>query len=173
MARPRKASSELGSVAACNEALHELLLVTLQLEALGTERDRKVAEAFAGYEGAINEALARKVDLETQLRTYYMAHLRECEQDGKRSLALYWGVLGRRMGNPALKLLNKSWTWGAVLVRLRERFGDRFLRLREPEVDKDLVKAELDEEKLRDCGMKVEQAETFFAEPDRSKPVEG
>src|ERR1035441_5019463 len=46
--------------------------------------------------------------------------------------------------NPtALKLKNRSWTWGSVLVVLREKFGDRYLRRRDPEIDKDLVKAEL------------------------------
>lgn len=172
VARPKKPSGELGSLAECNEALHELLLVTLQLEGLRADRDRKRAEADAAYEPAIDTATRRAADLEAQLQHYYVTHLPEVEKDGKRSVQLYWGVLGQRLGNPALKLLNKSWTWGAVLVKLRAKFGDRFIRTREPEIDKDLAKAELDAAALRDCGLKVDQDEKFYAEPDRGRSGE-
>ena len=61
-----------------------------------------------------------------------------------------------------------------VLARaLRERFGDRFLRLADPEIDKDLVKSELTSEQLGDCGLRLDQDERFFAEPARLPAAEG
>jgi phage host-nuclease inhibitor protein Gam len=172
VARPKKASAELASIDDCNEALHELLLITLKLEGLTADRDRERAAVDARFEGLIDTATARKKDLDMQLQQYYMAHLDQVEKDGKRSLGLYWGVIGRRMSPPALKLLNKSWTWRTVLIKLREKFGDRFIRTKDPEVDKDLVKAELDDARLRECGLKLDQDEAFFAEPDRAKKAE-
>ena len=55
------------------------------------------------------------------------------------------------------------------MAKLRDKFGERFLRLREPEVDKDKVKAELPDGRLKEFGLKVEQEETFYAEPDRTR----
>ena len=54
---------------------------------------------------------------------------------------------------------------------LREKFGDRFLRTRDPEVDKDLVKAELPAAELGVYGLKLDQDETFYAEPARLEAV--
>lgn len=172
MARPKKPSGELGSVEECNAAMQRVLLLTLQLEGLRADRDQAIAQMSAKYEPSIDKALAEKQDIEAQLQQYYMAHLREVEKDGKRSLALYWGTIGRRATPPALRLLNKSWTWRTVLVKLREKYGSRFLRMREPEPDKDLVKAELDTDALRECGLKLDQDEVFFCEPDRQRAPE-
>jgi CHASE2 domain-containing sensor protein len=68
-------------------------------------------------------------------------------------------------------LKNRAWTWGTVLILLREKFGDRFLRAKAPEIDKDLVKAEIDEDDLGDFGLKLEQDETWYAEPARLPEV--
>jgi hypothetical protein len=60
-----------------------------------------------------------------------------------------------------------------VLVRLREVFGSRFIRKPEPEIDKAAIKkADLDADQLKGCGLKIEQAETFFAEPERTPTTE-
>src|SRR5581483_12979 len=94
------------------------------------------------------------------------------ERDGRRSLQLYWGVIGRRLSPPSLRLLNKSWTWSAVMARLRDRFGARYLRVKEPEVDKEAVKSEIAPERLKEFGLRLESEEQFFAEPNRDRASE-
>ena len=167
MARPKKASVVLGSIEECTRAMSGLLVAITDLETLTAERDLAVAAASQRFEAGMDDAKLRRDDLSAALRTYYMAHVDEIETDGRRSIQLANGVMGRRLSPPALKLANRSWTWAAVLIRLRAKFGARFLRTRDPEIDKDLVKAELAIEELRALGLKLEQDETWYAEPSR------
>lgn len=170
MARPRKATVILASIEECTAAMRKLLLATLDHERATAERDGYMALAMKQYEKRLQTLTEKRQDLDLQLQNYYMTHLGEVERDGKKSVQLQYGVMGRRFGNPSLRLLNKSWTWTAVLVKLREHFGKKFLRLRDPEVDKDKVKTELPEEQLGEYGMKLAQAESFYV--DLFRPAE-
>jgi phage host-nuclease inhibitor protein Gam len=172
MARPKKATNELGNLEDCNAAMYRLLLSTLNREKLVAARDLQVAAAQKLFEHDIDADTGNIADLTAQLQQYYVTHIDACEQDGRKSVQLTYGVMGTRLSPPALKLLNKSWTWAAVLAKLREVMGDRFLRQRDPEVDKDAVKQEIPEERLKDYGLKLAREETFYAEPQRP-PAEG
>jgi phage host-nuclease inhibitor protein Gam len=172
MARPKKAAIALTSISECTRAMGELLVALTDLEALTAERDMAVAAASQKFEGIMDDAKTRRDELQAALREYYMAHVDELEKEGRRSIQLVNGTMGRRMAPPKLALLNRSWTWAAVMVRLREKYGARFLRLRDPEIDKDLVKAELAIEELKALGVRIDQDETFYAEPARM-PAEG
>ena len=173
MARPRKASETLDSIEECQEAMRCLKLAAIEQERLEGARDVKVTRITEEYAGDIALQVTARSNVEPALQNYYMAHLEELEKDGKKSVQLTHGVMGRRLGTAALKLLNKSWTWESVLARLREVFGARFVRLAEPEVDKPAVKkADLSADQLKAVGLKVEQAESFFAEPDRTATTE-
>jgi hypothetical protein len=167
MGRPRKTAIELKSIAECTEAMSELLIVTTQIETLVADRDQTVAKTTAIYETGLDVGRSRKAGLEAALKDYYYGHLESLEKDGARSFQLANGVMGRRANPPRLAPLNKGWTWASILVRLRERYGVRFLRERAPEVDKDLVKAELAGEDLKAMGLQLAQDETFYAEPAR------
>jgi phage host-nuclease inhibitor protein Gam len=163
---------DLQSLDDCAAAMSDLLTVTLQLEGLVADRDLAVAKASATYEPAIDTGRARKADIEAALKAYYYGHLSEVEKDGKKSVQLANGVMGRRDNPARLALKNRQWTWAAVLAILREKAGDRFLRLRDPEIDKDLVKAEIAPEALGEVGLKLEQDETFYAVPARLPEVD-
>ena len=167
MARPKKASVELGSIDDCTRAMGELLIAVTDLAILTAESDRARASASAKFEAGLDGARARKADLETALRNYYYAHLAEVEQGGVKHKVLANGVMGRRDNSPKLALKNRSWTGASVLIVLREKFGDRFLHTRDPEVNKDMVKAELPAADLGVYGLKLDQDETFYAEPLR------
>src|ERR1022692_714395 len=167
MARAKKASVVLGSIDDCTRAMGELLVAITELEILTAESDRARALASAQFETRLDAAHMQKDGLEMALRDYYYTHLAEVEQGGVKHKQLANGVMGRRDNPTALKLKNRSWTWGSVLVVLREKFGDRYLRRRDPEIDKDLVKAELPADDLGAYGLKLEQDETFYAEPTR------
>ena len=168
MARPRKVAA-LGNLDEFQEAMRLLKLAVIERERLVASRDKKVATIVEGYAPEIAVQVSACADIELQLQNYYMAHLEDLEKDGKKSVQLTHGIVGRRLGNPALKLLNKSWTWPSALVRLREVFGDRFIRMADPEVDKaGIRKADLAADQLRLVGLKIEQGEDFYAEPDRT-----
>lgn len=173
MARPRKATGTLESLQQCTEALRTMLVATTEIERLQAERDASMARLFKTYERDLARQVEIKSDLELQLQQYYMTHLKEIEKDGKKSIELTYGVMGRRLAPAALKLLNKAWTWTAALVSLRERFGDRYLRKRDPEIDKDLVKAEIPEADLANYGLQIKQEENFYIELQRPAEQQG
>jgi phage host-nuclease inhibitor protein Gam len=170
--RPIKPSAVLGSIEECNGALRRLLLATLRRERLQCDREQAVVVATHKYEESIAKALAEEKDLGAQLQHYYMGHLAELEKDGRKSVELTYGVMGRRASPPALKLLNKAWTWGLALVKLQEKFGRKYLRLKDPEIDKEAVKQEIAPERLKEFGLRLEQEEVFYAEPDRKRAEE-
>jgi phage host-nuclease inhibitor protein Gam len=151
----------------CTSAMGGLLDVTVQLEGLVAERDASVAKASAIYETSIDTARSRKAGIEAALEAYYYGHLAELETAGKKSAQLVNGVMGRRDNPAKLVLRNKAWSWGSVLVALRAKFGDRFVRTPPPEIDKEAVKAEIPEEGLADVGLRLAQDETFYALPAR------
>ena len=163
---------ELADLAACNDAMHELLMYTVQQEAITADRDLAVGKVQAQYEPALDKCRGLIADIRVQLQAYYMGHLAECEADGKRRVQLGYGVMGRRLCPESVRLATKSWTWGAVLDAVREAFGRKFIRQRDPEIDKDEIKASFPRERLREFGLKIEQDETFYAEPERLPDVE-
>jgi len=144
-----------------------LLVAVVNLEELEAQRALAVATASSGFEARIDQTRATRDELLAALKAFYYAHLGEVERDGKKSVQLANGVMGRRDNPPKLAPKNRSWTWAAILICLREKFGDRFLRSREPEIDKDRVKAEIAPDDLGNYGLKLDQEETFFAEPAR------
>lgn len=167
MARPKKSSLELTSLDDCTRAMGNLLQATLRLEKLIADRDLGVAQVQASYEKALDALRTEAADLELGMQNYYMSHVGEIEKGGKKSLQLTNGVMGRKLSPPSLKLANKSWTWAAVLTKLKVAFGDRFIRQADPEINKDLVKKELPSGELGEYGMKLSQNEDFYAEPAR------
>lgn len=171
MARPNKATVTLASIDECQQAMRRLLLATLEVEQLAAARETAAAEAMRPYDKRLEMETERVKDLEAQLQQYYMTHLTELEKDGARSVKLLYGVMGRRLGNKALKLANKSWTWESVCEAVRNKWGAGFLRHFDPEVDKDKIKAEVPAEQLGECGLKLAQDEKFYAEPDRTAEV--
>ncbi len=169
MARPRKTSRTLASLQDCDDAMCALKIAVLSRGAAEAARDKAVAAITEKYDPEISAQVNLAKDLELQLKNYYMTHLAEVEKDGKKSVALAHGVMGRRKSPGKLQPLNKAWTWEAVLVKLREKYKDKFLRKHEPEPDKEAIKkAELSADDLEACGLKIEANEDFYAEPSRT-----
>lgn len=167
MGRPRKAKGELVSLAECNVAMGRLLTAQVAREVRIAARDGQIAEAMQEHERAIEELTEEAKDFELQLQNFYMAHVEELEKDGRKSVGLANGVMGRRKGPAALKLLNRAWTWAAVLAKLQSAFKDKFVRFFYPEVDKEKVKSDLAEEEMAKFGLKLHQEDKFYVEPFR------
>ncbi|HWE50499.1 MAG TPA: host-nuclease inhibitor Gam family protein [Bryobacteraceae bacterium] len=169
MARPKKTSSEIASIEAAGHAVHRLLLAQIELEKYTGRLDLARAEATAKYEKEINAEKERIADLTLQLQNFYMANHEQLEPKGSKSLKLAHGTIGRRLGNPALKPLNRSWTWAAIAIKVRSIYSLRFFHPpAEPALDKEKVRTELNPDQLKTCGMFVDQDENFFVETDRS-----
>jgi hypothetical protein len=170
MGRPKKATRELLTLEDAQAAMYRLLLATCAREKQEAGRNLAVAAAQKKFEADIDELIAQQADCEAQLERYYMVNVAGIEKDGARSLQLTYGVIGRRLSPPALKLLNKAWTWATVKTKLRAVYhATYFSTPAEPEIDKEKLKKELgqDENRLRDCGLKLHADEKFFAEVQR------
>jgi hypothetical protein len=172
MGRPRKASVVLESIEDCTKKMGELLVAITDLEIFIAERDVAVAAAGKEHEALIDDAAWRKADAEAALKSYYYLHAAQIEKGGAKHLDLSNGRIGRRDDPPALKPLNRAWTWAAIAVMVRDLWpGKYFHEAKEPELDKDVLKT-LAAEELKKAGLKVEAGETFYAEPARL-PAEG
>jgi phage host-nuclease inhibitor protein Gam len=168
LARPKKATKELRSIDECTAAMGELLQVTIALESAIAIRDRAIAELQAEYESQLDEYRRDIADIEASLEAYYYAHMQSLEDGGARKhFKLPNGVIGRRFGAGKLVPLNRSWTWKTVEIKVRELWGMKYFRAAEPEIDKQALKEKLDAEQLASAGLKVQNDESFYAEPAR------
>lgn len=168
MARPKKLNVELNSLDDCAQAMTDLLMAITDLEILTAERDMAVAAAQKKFETRMDDAKVRKSDNEEALQAYYMSHLDEIEKDGRKSIQLANGVMGRRDNPDKLVPLNRNWTLKAIKIRVRSLWNDKYFHEpKEPELDKDKLKAELGDEDLKKAGLKKESDETFYIEPTR------
>lgn len=172
MGRPRKSTgAELQSIDDCTRTMATLLVAITDIEALIAERDLAIAGAQARFEQILDDARARRIEAEVALKNYYYAHLAEIEKGGTKHLQLENGMIGRRYNPPALKPLNRSWSWASIKVKVRELWNSKYFHEpKEPELDKDKLK-ELSAEELKKAGLRLHNDETFYAEPAR--PPEG
>jgi phage host-nuclease inhibitor protein Gam len=144
--------------------MRDLAEARAKIARLTADRDGAVNKVMASYCPSIDAGRAVATEMKTRLCVYYMLHLAEIEKDGKRSIQLACGVMGRRLSPVKLTPLNRSWGWDAIKAALQARFGSVYLRMPEPEIDKEGVKA-LVPEVLHEVGLKVVQDEKFYAEP--------
>jgi phage host-nuclease inhibitor protein Gam len=88
------------------------------------------------------------------------------EFGNRKSIAMTHGDVGWKIGNPALKTMS-GWTWDRVLEHLKIRGWSRYIREKQ-EVNKEALIADRVGEyadNLKQVGVRVVQAETFFIEP--------
>ena len=88
----------------------------------------------------------------------------------RKSIETTHGTLGFRTGMPKLKT-KRGFTWAAVLELLK-KFGKDYVRtVEEPAKDKLLANRDNEEcqQLMEDCGIIVDQGETFFVEPKKEK----
>jgi hypothetical protein len=170
MARKKAPSAEVTSIEQANSVLFELLKEEIELGKQVGAMSMARAESSARFELPIERAKLKIGDLTDQLQIWYMANAAELEVDGRRSVQLHYGVVGRRKGNPTLKPLNKAWTWAAIAVKLRSLYLGRYFQAApEPAIDREKVRTELTGDELKNAGLKVEQEVRFYVEPDHSK----
>jgi phage host-nuclease inhibitor protein Gam len=86
-----------------------------------------------------------------------------------RSLACDHATIGFRAEPPRIERASRRWTWSRIALTLAGlAWGNRYLRVPAPEVDKEALLADLADLSpldLRDAGIKIVQGERFFITP--------
>ena len=178
MARPKKAARVPESLVECDAEMQTYRGACTQVDRLTAERDEEVARVQTSYEQDIDAWKRRRDQAEAALRAYYYAHAKEIEGEGRKFVEVASGRFGRRDNPPALKPLNRSWTWEKIEAAVKAWAGEKWRQwfrvpAPEPELDKDRLKdAKLAAETLAQLGVKVVAGETFYVEP-AGLPKEG
>lgn len=90
----------------------------------------------------------------------------------KKSYEMAHGIIGFRTGTPALKAI-KGYTWAAI-CNLVKKVKPEFVRTKE-EVNKELILDTRETEEtiklMAECGIVVEQAESFYVEPKKETVI--
>lgn len=101
------------------------------------------------------------------LSVWASANPQEFPKD-RKSLFFVGGRIGFRTATPSLQLLNRKWNWEKVTAAVQS-IMPAFIR-DHPAVDKEALLAQRDEPIIQDAlprvGLKVDQGESFFVEPD-------
>lgn len=138
---------------------------------LASEMDEQILALRALY-GPQIDAHAASLKAKTQLVQAW-ADANPDEFSKRKSVDFPAGRIGYRTGTPKLKCL-AGHTFAKILDKLLSLpWGEAFVRVKS-EVDKEGIIAQvaqgnLQPAELREIGVKVEQDETFFVEPDLSK----
>lgn len=161
-------------------------------EEIGIEKAEQIFADYAGADARLQQ-LNGKMDAEiTRIREKYQDELAKNKQTcdeayeklqhfamnkpelfaKKKSIEMAHGVIGFRTGTPALKT-QQGYTWAAVLT-LVKRVDPSFVRTKE-EVNKELLLDSREQENAQNvignCGMRIEQAESFFVEPKKEQVI--
>lgn len=164
MARGKR-KSYLRNLEECNEALRLIGLAEVEAEKIRACCDEKIAAARREMDVAVAPQLAKIDQLSAALEAYYREHIDEVETNGRKSIELSNGKIGRRASSE-LKPLPKT-TWAAVVERLKAAGMEEFIRVKESP-DREALRAQIDAENLHVVGCRLIENDTFWWEADRT-----
>lgn len=145
-------------------AVDEIATLQTKRRILEAKRDKRlqaIQDECAPEIEAATDAIEQRLAL---AEAYAMTHRDEVLAPGRQSGETELAAYGFRQHPPALKTLNRKWTWETVLEAVKRRWNDRFIRVTE-ELSKDGLKAELSEAELAEVGCRLESMETFGVTP--------
>lgn len=127
-------------------------------------RDKQIQRIQDEFQPELSD-LTEKIKVRLALAEQYADTHRDELFPGKiKSAETELASFGYRLHPPALKLLNRKWSWDAVLEAAKRAFPGRFVRSEET-LQKDSMKAELTDDQLIAVGLRVDQVETFGVTP--------
>jgi phage host-nuclease inhibitor protein Gam len=128
--------------------------------------DEAITKIRDKYAADITELTEKKDDAFEIMQTF--AENNRDDFGKKKSIDLTHGTIGFRTGMPSLKAA-KGFTWKSITVLLNKNYKDFVREVIEPAKDKILADRLTPATKLMmvDCGIIVDQAETFFVEPKK------
>lgn len=145
-------------------ALDDVTAMTVEVRNLEAQRDAKIQAVQEGFNGDILEIKDKIKGLLAQCETYALANRSSLLTEGKKSSETSLCRFGFRVGNPTLALLNRKWKWATVIDALNAKGLSLYVKTKES-VDKDALKAQLNDEELAGVGCRIKQAEDFWVEP--------
>lgn len=146
-------------------AVRELCIASVRLEVQQARMNLELAAVRERYEPELSALSATANEQTAIVRAWADAHPEEFAS--RKSIAMVLGTLGYRLGQPTLKPI-RGVTWDKVLAILRHNLP-HYVRAKE-EVDKEAILADreqLGDENLKTLGLRVDQAERFFVEPNK------
>ena len=144
-----------------DSALDTIANLEVQLRSAEAARDEEIQAVRDEHDGAISTLKERLEALAALAEKYAIDHRTELFPGKLKSGETTLANFGFRVGNPTLALLNRKWSWEAVLNAVKAAFPKQYVRTTEA-VDKDALKAQLNETQLAAIGCKVSQTETFY-----------
>lgn len=163
MTTTRLKASSFATRAEFDSAMDTIATLQVRLRILEGKRDKDIQRARDAHAPEIDAASDQLKATLALAEKYAAEHRAEICPPGRKSNESALAVFGFRLGNPTLKTLSKRWTWESVLEAVRTKFKGRFVRTKE-ELDKDALKAQLDDEQLASVGCRIEQREDFYVE---------
>lgn len=156
--------------------IENIVQLQLQRSELENAREKEIADVRQKYHAPLAE-VERYLLLETSWAETW-ARNNPGAFDETRSLACPHATIGFHTPPPRVERAGRRWTWSAIVVKLGETaWGQRYLRVPAPEVNKDAIladRARLPADELRLAGIKIVQQERFCITPlDGGESVSG
>jgi phage host-nuclease inhibitor protein Gam len=150
------------------EILGEIAVLKLEEREQKNALDRQLTAARERYEEPLS-TLGKQIEEKTAVLERWAEQNPEEFARGRKSIEMIHGLLGYRTGTPKLKLL-RGCSWDSVLLIVKNlaKFAG-FVRVKE-EVNKEAILAaasasRINDDELKQIGVKVVQEEAFFVEP--------
>jgi phage host-nuclease inhibitor protein Gam len=158
-------------------ALNRYIEISLTLLRRKAKQEKALADLKAEHAVANTDEEREILGLESGIQLYCESHRAELLPDETKAKSRDFGnvVVGFRLNPHKVEKLLSRDTWDRIAERLDalswgEPFVDTTISVNKEELLKH--RAELTEAQLREAGIRFEQGETFFIEPD-SKLIEG
>lgn len=148
--------------------VNDIALAENRRRALNAEMDEKILAIRESYTPALDQCSSDIKAKSVIVQAWAESAPEEFAK--KKHVKFYAGAVGFRTGTPKLKTLS-GWTFARVLEKLQSlAWGAAFVRVKS-EVDKEGLIAQVSQgilqpAELREIGVKVEQDEAFYIEPD-------
>jgi len=152
--------------AEAEEAFADYAQSDAKQQQLTSKMDEAITKIRDKYAAEISELSEKKESAFEIMQTY--AENNRDDFGKKKSMDLTHGTIGFRTGTPALKAA-KGFTWKSITVLLSKGYPDFVRQVTEPAKDKILADRLTPGTRvmMAECGIIVDQAETFFVEPKK------
>ena len=146
------------------DAIDDVARKRVELTKLKARRDSRIQTVEAEFKDDIERIEGEISELVVLAEKYAVVHRNELFPGEAKTGSSASANFGFRLGNPTLKALNRKWSPEETMKELRRLGMSDFIRVKE-ELDKNGLKARLNDEQLASVGLRVCQSESFFVEP--------
>lgn len=145
-------------------AIDQIATLQTQARLLTARRDKQIQRIQDEFQPDVSDVTERIKARLALAEQYADTHRDELFPGKVKTAETELASYGYRLHPPALKLLNRKWSWDAVVEAAKRAFPGRFVRSEET-LQKDSLKAELSDEELLSVGLRIDQVETFGVTP--------